>query len=117
MKQRLLIMNGSRIVQTETGSEWETQKVEKANGVKPGIYNLYLSSNADKTKSYAGIIVHSDKSSVYQQVGKEMVTHNRSDFGKNVPDVGQLKAITYDTQGKAAVADAEAVSLKNGLKR
>ena len=117
MKQRLLIMNGSRIVQAEAGGEWETQKVEKANGVKPGIYNLYLSSNADKTKSYAGIIIHSDNSNVYQQVGKEMITHNRSDFGKNVPNVGQLKAITYDTQGKAAIADAEVVSLKKGLKR
>lgn len=117
MKQRLLIMNGSRIVQAETGGEWETQKVEKANGVKPGVYNLYLSSIADKTKSYAGIIVHSDKSSIYQQVGKEMITHNRSDFGKDVPDVGQLKAITYDTQGKAVVAEAEAISLKRGLKR
>lgn len=117
MKQRLLIMNGSRIVQAETGGEWETQKVEKANGVKPGVYNLYLSIIADKTKSYAGIIVHSDKSSIYQQVGKEMITHNRSDFGKDVPDVGQIKAITYDTQGKAAVAEAEAVSLKRGLKR
>jgi KfrB protein len=117
MKQRLLIMNGSRIVQNETNGEWETQKVEKANGVKPGIYNLYLSNNADKTKNYTGIFVHSDKSSIYQQVGKEMIVHNRDDFGKDLPDVGEIKAITYDGLGKAIVADAEAISLKRGLKR
>ncbi|WP_347990321.1 KfrB domain-containing protein [Methylomonas sp. AM2-LC] len=116
MKKRLLVMNGSRIVETEQGDgKWKTDSVAKANGVKPGIYNISLASQADKTKEYTGVILHSDKVSVYQQVGKNSyVSHNRDDFAK-VPDVGQLKTISYDSKDKAVVTEAATVKL--GLSR
>jgi hypothetical protein len=41
MKQRLLVMNGQKIVQHEQEGRWLNDKVEKAGLVKPGIYNLY----------------------------------------------------------------------------
>jgi hypothetical protein len=116
MKKRLLVMNGSRIVEIEQGDgKWQTETVAKANGVKPGIYNISLASQADKAKEYTGIILHTDKSSVYQQIGKNSyVSHNREDFGK-VPDVGQLKTVSYDSKGKAVVTEATTVKL--GLSR
>ncbi|MDD2739950.1 MAG: conjugal transfer protein TraO [Methylomonas lenta] len=118
MKQRLLVMNGQRIVQGEQEiGQWQNEKVEKANGVKPGLYNLYTSIQADKNKAYTGLILHSDKNNVFQQIGKNnFVTHSRTDFSK-VPDVGLLKNISYDNQGKAVVVDAESIKLNQGLSR
>ena len=118
MKQRLLVMNGQRIVQGEQeAGQWQNEKVEKANGVKPGLYNLYLATPADKTKAYAGVILHSDKNNVFQQIGKtNFITHSRTDFSK-VPEVGMLKSISYDEQGKAVVADAESIKLNQKLSR
>ncbi|PKD40495.1 conjugal transfer protein TraO [Methylomonas sp. Kb3] len=116
MKQRLLVMNGSRILQREQGDgQWENQRVEKANGVKPGIYNIYLSKQADKTKEYSGAIIHADKTKLYQMIGKDFVVHNKEDFEPNIPSIGQLKTISYDKQGKA-VALVEGL-LKTGLSR
>ncbi|MDD5277303.1 MAG: hypothetical protein PHR16_14640 [Methylovulum sp.] len=75
-----------------------------------------MSGQADKTKADAGIILHTDKSHVYQQVGKSFVTHHPADF-KKVPTVGQAKSISYDGQGKAVVVDAESVKLSLGVPR
>lgn len=105
MKQRLIVMNGQRIVQSVQGDQWHNEKVERANGVKPGVYNIFTSSQADKTKAYAGVILYTDKTRVYQQVGKSYVIHNRADFDK-VPEVGLVKSISYDASGKAVVGAA-----------
>lgn len=115
MKQRILIMNGQRLVQTEQGEEWNTGKVEKAGNVKAGIYNLYLASDADKTKKHIGMILHTDHEYVYQQDGKAVVRHARRDFGI-VPEYGTLKSITYDEQGRALTVAATA-TLSQSIKR
>ena len=115
MKQRLLVMNGQRIVQSEQGGAWTNQKVDKAGELKPGIYNLYMAQQADKSQRHEGVIVHADSSSVFQHVGKHFVMHSRSDF-ENVPDIGSAKSISYDAQGKANVS-AEAVKLSRGRSR
>lgn len=105
MQIRLLVMNGSKIVQAreEGSSDWSNRKVEKASALKPGIYNLYMATQADKTKHFDGIIVHSDNQSVYQKIGKSFIAHNKSDFDKT-PEVGSTKSIIYDSQGKAVVS-------------
>ena len=108
MKQRLLVMNGQRLVQSEQGGQWNTDKVEKAGTVKPGIYNIHLSTQAEKTKTYDGVIVHADKGHVYQQVGKNFVKHARSDFDK-VPDIGSNSSVRYD--GSKAVFSVSTVKL------
>jgi hypothetical protein len=58
------------------------------------------------------VIVHADATNVYQQIGKNFVMHARSDFDK-VPEIGSAKSISYNAQGKAAVA-AEAPKLTRG---
>lgn len=115
MKQRLLVMNGSRIVQNERDGQWHSDKVDKAGALKPGIYNLYLASQADKTATCSGVILHADRENVYQQVGKNYVMHARSDFDK-VPEIGGAKSISYDAHGKASVS-AETVQLSRGRSR
>ncbi len=70
MKQRLLVMNGQKLLQSEQGGQWATTKVEKAGAIKPGIYNIHLAMPADKVKSHDGLVLHLDKEHLYQQVGK-----------------------------------------------
>ena len=109
MKQRLLVMNGQRLVQREQEGQWNTEKVDKAGTVKPGIYNIYLATQADKSKVTDGLILYVDKDHVFQQVGKTFVKHDYLDFDK-VPDVGTNSSVKYD-QGKAVTAPS---SLKQG---
>ena len=115
MKQRLLVMNGRRIVQAEQEGAWANQKVDKAGALKPGIYNLYMAQSADKSKQHDGMIVHADKSLVYQQVGKNFVTHARSDFNR-APEIGSTISISYNAQDKAIVS-AEAPKITRGRSR
>jgi hypothetical protein len=105
IKQRLLVMNGQRILQTQAhqGADWINQSVSKAGALKPGIYNLYIAQPADKSKRYDGVIVHVDADRVYQHIGKNFIIHPRSDF-EELPPLGQAKTITYDARGKANVS-------------
>lgn len=112
MKQRLLVMNGQRLVQSEQGGQWKTDKVEKAGTLKPGIYNIHLSSQADKAKTQDGVIVYVDREHVYQQVGKSFLKHDRVDFD-HAPDIGSHLNIKYDG-GKAVVASS-AIKLGRGI--
>lgn len=102
MKQRLLVMNGQRLVQSEQGGQWQTDRVEKAGATKPGIYNIYLATAPDKSKRHDGPIVYIDKSNVFQQVGKAFVKHALSAFVK-APEVGANSSIAY-VDGKAQVS-------------
>lgn len=95
MKIRLLVMNGQRLVQSEQGAQWNTEKVEKAGAVKPGIYNIHLSAAADRSKSHDGPIIYADKENVYQQTGKGLVKHDLADFDK-VPDIGGNSSVRYN---------------------
>jgi cell filamentation protein len=100
-------MNGQRIVQNEqTAGIWQTEHVDKAGQLKPGIYNIYTATAADAGKAYEGAIVHADKQLIYQQTGKQFVKHERVLFDK-VPELGSAKSITYDqSTGRAQVAAA-----------
>ena len=115
MKQRLLVMNGQRIVQAQQEGGWKDQKVDKAGELKPGIYNIYLAQQADKSKQHEGAIVHADKSNIFQQIGKNYVVHSKDDFDI-VPEIGSVKRISYDENGKAVVS-TEANKLKRGRSR
>ncbi|WP_419635405.1 KfrB domain-containing protein, partial [Thiolapillus sp.] len=105
MKRRVLVMNGQRIVQSDSGEGWRSEKVEKAFNLKAGIYNIYTASPTDKTQASSGVIVHADKDSVYQQCGKKIVMHSRNDFDR-VPGIGSAKRIEYNADGRAVAADS-----------
>jgi cell filamentation protein len=111
MKQRLLVMNGQRLVQIEREGQWSTEKVEKAAGVKPGIYNIYLAVDADKAKTNEGVILHMDQDHLYQQIGKGFVRHLLADF-KTVPDIGANARVNY----AAGVARTEPLASSRRLR-
>ncbi|WP_036254363.1 IncP plasmid survival protein KfrB [Methylobacter sp. BBA5.1] len=115
MKQRLVVMNGQRILQSEHEGVWKNQKVDKAGELKPGIYNIYMAEKAEKSKRYDGIVVHTDNDNVYQKTDKKFVMYSRQDFDI-VPSIGSAKSISYNDQGKAVVS-AEAVKLSRGRSR
>jgi hypothetical protein len=102
MKQRLLVMNGQRLVQSEQAGQWSTVKVERAGTIKPGIYHIHLSTEPDKSKAYDGLILYADERFIYQQVGKALVKHSLSDFD-NVPEIASSARVKYET-GKAVVS-------------
>ncbi len=106
MKLRVIVMNGQRIVESEEDGDWKIQEVGKAGKLKPGIYNLNLSQQADKSKRYDGVILHSAGNYIYQQVGEIIVMHSLSDFYNMLPEIGTNKSIVYDTRGKAQVSIA-----------
>jgi hypothetical protein len=114
MKQRLLVMNGQKLVQSEQEGQWVTNKVEKAGLVKPGIYNIHLSTQADKSNSHDGVIVHADKEHVYQQVGKAFIRHDLDSFDK-APEIGRNSSIKYD--GSNAQVAASSIRLGRGISR
>lgn len=115
MKQRLLVMNGQKLLQeNERGSDWVTVNVGKAGAVKPAIYPIHLAEPADKSKSHDGVVLHADKESVYQQVGKGFVKHARDSFDK-VPEIGSNLSIKYD--GDKAKTAPSSVKLGRGLSR
>jgi hypothetical protein len=114
MKQRLLVMNGQKLLQSERTGEWQVDKVEKAGAIRPGIYNLYLSTPADQARSHIGIVLHADTEFVYQQVGKTFVRHDRTRFDQ-VPTLGAPVSIRY--QHNKAVVAAATVKLGRNLSR
>lgn len=111
MKQRILIMNKQRLVQSEQEGQWVTNKIEKAGDMKAGIYNLYLATDADKAKTSIGVILHTDKDYVYQQDrdGKRVIRHALDAFNAAPPN-GAMKNISYEDDRAIAVTSSEKIS-------
>ncbi len=101
MKIRILVMNGQRLVQKEQEGRWVTEKVKKAVGIKPGIYNIFLAKDAacEEVNIFIGTIVHEDEDYFYQKVGKEFIKHDKPFF-----DIKSAlgKKITIEYQNKTA---------------
>lgn len=107
-------MNGQRLVQAAQANGWATQKVDKAGALKPGIYDLYLATPVDKSRTYDGTMLYADSASVYQKVGKDYIKHQREDFAK-IPEPGSAVNIRYD--GGRAVVASTAATLARGRSR
>lgn len=106
MKQRLLVLNSYRLLQSLNAGEWEVNEVKKAGAIKPGIYNIYLATPADRTKIHDGMVLYADKDSVYQQVKMAFVRHERASFDQ-IPLHGTHCKILYEN-GQALVKPSTA---------
>ena len=98
-KLRMIVMNGQKILQTQNNNEWETigtiKKVDE--GIKPGVYNIYLATAPVDKNQYQGQIIYIDKenSVFYQQVKKDFIVHQlKAVDGK--PVAGKDVVIAYD---------------------
>jgi len=114
MKQRLLVMNGQKLLQSERAGQWQVDKVEKAGAIKPGIYPLTSSAPADRARAQVGVVLHADSQFVYQHVGNTVVRHELAHFGQ-VPAPGAHVSIRYHND--QAVVTAAAVKLGRKLSR
>ena len=98
-KLRMIVMNGQKILQTQNNNEWETigtiKKVEE--GIKPGVYNIYLAKTPSDKNQYEGQIIHIDKENAvfYQQVNKDFIVHQLNAI-EGKPIAGKFMAIQYD---------------------
>jgi len=122
MTQRILVMNGQRLIQTyHDNQEWKTDKVERALGLKPGIYNIYLAkivedNHKQTPNEFNGVIVHINNTAVVQQIGKDFIMHDRKRFTK-APMIGDNITIQYGEDAKISVAKSvqKTVSRKRTL--
>lgn len=97
MKKRLIVMNGQKLAQNDFTGEWKTEKVTKALGIKPGIYNLYNAIDADKSKEYLGEVLYVDKKEkiVYQNNDSQYIKHDLNYFNE-IPETGLMINIKYE---------------------
>lgn len=103
-KERILVMNGQRLVQEQEGREWTTQKVSKAGRLKPGIYHVYLAKDADQALQHTGVVFHADDKYVYQQEAQGITRHPLQSFS-SVPEYGRPVRVTYE-EGRAVTTDS-----------
>jgi len=99
MKQRLIVMNGCKILQSEIKGEWVNEKIRKAENIKPGLYKLFLTSSPRENTTYTGVILYSDKTDIYQYVNKSIVKHKVAALGIKAPKVGSITTLIYDSEG------------------
>ncbi|HNJ38202.1 MAG TPA: conjugal transfer protein TraO, partial [Nitrosomonas sp.] len=112
------VMNGQKILQTQNNNEWETigtiKKVDE--GIKPGVYNIYLATAPIDKNQYQGQIIYIDKenSVFYQQVKKDFIVHQLNAVdGK--PIAGKDVVIAYDEE-KATLTLMDTLKIKRTLK-
>lgn len=106
-KRRLVVMNGHRVLQVLAGDDWDIEKVDKARGVRPGLYQLFEAAEADPSRPAVGVVVHVDELQAYVQTDAGLVKHDLGAFD-HPPPLGGRIAITYDKQGRASF-DAQPV--------
>ena len=120
MKQRLLVMNGQKILQNFNDNEWRTAGLIKKSeeGIKPGIYNIYLAKKAEtENKAYEGLILFIDKQEgvVYQQVRKDFIAHKLESFS-SPPPIGKNVSIQYNNHEKLSLTKIDLPIKKLNLK-
>ena len=111
-------MNGQKILQTQNNNEWETTgAIKKAEeGIRPGVYNIYLAKEPSDKNQYEGTILLVDKDNgvFYQQVKKDFIVHQLNSVdGK--PVAGKDVVVRYDGK-KAALTQTDTLKKKKTLK-
>ncbi len=117
-KQRIIVMNGQKILQTQNNNEWETTgAIKKAEeGIKPGIYNIYLAKEPSDNNQYEGqiLLVDKDNGVFYQQVKKDFIVHQLNTIDSK-PVAGKDVVIGHDGE-KATLTQMGALKMKRTVK-
>lgn len=117
-KLRMIVMNGQKIIQALINNEWETTgTIKKAEeGIKPGIYNIYLAKMPENNKQYEGKILYIDKENevFYQQSGKDFIVYQLNAINGK-PVAGKDVVVEYDGE-KVHLAQINILKNKKALK-
>lgn len=100
-KRRLVVMNGHRVLQVLADDDWDIEKVEKAHGIRPGVYELFKAIEADHSKPATGVVVHVDELHAYLQTNAGLFRHDLASFD-HLPPLGARVTVSYDSQGRAS---------------
>jgi len=94
MKQRILVMNGQRLIENQVDGKWKTIKVIKAESLKGGIYNIFMAKDADKSEKSEGILVHFTNSELYIKTPFGFLKYeNPGDI--KLPQIGSHISVDY----------------------
>lgn len=107
-------MNGRHLLEQESAGQWKTSKVAPSEGLKAGIYNLYLAKPATPKQSASGVVVHADKESLYLMTGKDQFVCFKGGRDAGIR-VGQQLSLTLNDD--LTVAQTETSVLSRGLRR
>ncbi|MDR4515821.1 MAG: conjugal transfer protein TraO [Nitrosomonas sp.] len=117
-KLRMIVMNGQKIIQALINNEWETTgTIKKAEeGIKPGIYNIYLAKMPENNKQYEGKILYIDKENevFYQQSGKDFIVYQLNAINGK-PVAGKDVVVEYDGE-KVHLVQINILKNKKALK-
>jgi len=111
-------MNGRKILQTQVNNEWEAtgtiKKVEE--GIRPGIYNIFLAKAPSDKNQYEGKIIHVDKENgvFYQQTKKDFIVYQLSAVDVK-PVAGKDLVVRYDGE-IATLTQVDVLKKKRTLK-
>lgn len=96
-KQRVIVMNKTHLLETQSEGKWVTQKVTPApEGMKSGVYMISSAKTPENGKEYEGQIIHKDKDSVFQKSGSSIIRHDMKTFDK-APELGANVSIKCDS--------------------
>ena len=96
-KQRVIVMNKTHLLETQSEGKWVTQKVTPApEGMKSGVYMIGSAKAPENGKEYEGQIIHKYKDSVFQKSGSSIIRHDMKTFDK-APELGANVSIKCDS--------------------
>lgn len=97
MKQRILVMNGQRLIESQVDGKWKTIKVTKAESLKGGVYNIFMAKDADKNARTEGILVHATNTEFYIKTPYGFVKHEHIEDIK-LPQIGTQVSVFYENE-------------------
>jgi len=107
MKERIIVLNGTVILQFEQDYEWKNKKVFKAGNIKPGLYDLYLAKEPNKNSILKGKILFRDKEFTYQTTDLGLIKYKNSSLTFKV-ELYVTYSLQYTT-GKVSIADSKSL--------
>lgn len=100
MQKRVVVLNGHKVLQAEQDGAWTNERVEKAGALRPGLYELFLAQQSDRSTPTSGALVIVDDGVLYQSTGTGVVAHTWSDFDVP-PAIGMHGTVNYDSNMRA----------------
>lgn len=96
MKQRILVMNGQRLIENlDENGKWKTIKVSKAESLKGGIYNIFTAKDADNKMGASGILIHTTKDEFFIKTPYGFLKYELTEQIK-LPAIGSNINVSYE---------------------
>lgn len=103
--EQVVVMNGSRLLESRHDGEWVVQKSEPQGMLPRGIFRLDTATVAKPVDgaTYDGSILHISAKGVYQAHGTGVARHDPARF-RQLPAIGEVAKISY-AMGQATLAN------------